>query len=135
MCVFALVLGVVSCAAAVWRTWTLRRDMSALGSSLATTQKHFGSRYATLSADVEKLKGQSPVALAARVDELTEAVERQRRTHQRFAGRIDQRLGAPALRDNYESPMADDEYAALLQLQRGAPRRGQSLPGLNDEEP
>jgi len=85
---FALVLVAASCVVAVWRTFELWRKVQALASSLDRRHESYAMDSRATENRLSKLEQQSSVALGARVDELSEAVERLRKTHQRFAGRF-----------------------------------------------
>lgn len=94
--VFALVGLVATSAAVVWLIFDLRQQ--------ARTQALWRSTYESFTkqlrirlADVEK---QSPVALAAQVAELSDAVSRLSKVQQRFQGRFDQYVHAEAMPDN-----------------------------------
>lgn len=114
-CVLALVA--VACVALAWIIFDLRREQQDFKSLLSTNASALRSCAAKL-ADVEK---QTPTALVERVGELSEAVERLRLTHRRFAGRFDQFVSKrePTIIDGE----LDDELEATLRLQN-APSAG-----------
>lgn len=113
--VFALVLSVAACAALAWITFDTRKRLRDVSSSSAMTAKSSTMLCNALVKRVETVEKQSPVALGAQVAELSEAVDRLRKTHQRFAGRIDRE------RQLEEEPEPSDNptYNALLKAQRG----------------
>lgn len=114
MFAFALVLVVAGSVALVWIISDLKQRTRALESSLSTCVSSCAKQLARLVV-VEK---QSPITLAAKVDELSEAVERLRKTHQRFAGRFDQFVH-PQRREPVEE--VDDELSGMLALQSAPP--------------
>lgn len=116
--VFALVFVVGVSVIVGWTISDLRRQVLAQASSLDIWVKNF-------KPELAKLAAASPVKLAAEVAELSEAVERLRRTHQRFAGRFDQYVkpqrGAVYDADTGAPLEGDEELEALLALQTAKP--------------
>lgn len=108
--VFVLALVVAGNVVLGWIIYDLRRQHRALASSLDTTDKNSRLSLAKLantttehSKRLVDLAASSPAALpvlGAQVAELAEAVERLRKTHQRFAGRVSEELWREAAPDN-----------------------------------
>lgn len=97
--VFVLALVAFGCVALGWTIFDLKRQMRDAESSRSTTVSGCVESLRRLTATLKEhgaklaeLEAQSPVELGTRVVELSEAVERLRRTHQRFAGRVSQEL-------------------------------------------
>lgn len=112
--VFALALIAFVGGAAWWTIWLTRR-LSDVRSWISTLQSDWSKRYVTSARKIEEissklpaLEASAPAALAARVDELAEALERLRMTHQRFAGRVSQFMGHDPRPDN-SPPTLDRE--------------------------
>lgn len=102
--VLGLVLALLCAAWGVlaWNLYQLRGDVRAAQSSLTSIANAFAKWRERLTTELgahgkklAELEEQSPVELGARVVELTEAVERLRKTQQRFAGRFAQELADP----------------------------------------
>lgn len=107
--IFAFVLALVVAAnvALAWIIYDLRRQTQATASSLSTIASAFAKwrdrlteQSAKLSSKLAEVEAQSPLELGVKVVELSEAVERLRKTHQKFAGRISQELGTDHRPDN-----------------------------------
>lgn len=118
--IFAFVLALVVAAnvALAWIIYDLRRQTQATASSLSTIASAFAKwrdrlteQSAKLSSKLAEVEAQSPLELGVRVVELSEAVERLRKTHQKFAGRISQELGAenPVNVAHADAPSSDRE--------------------------
>lgn len=116
---FALVLHAGVTVALVWTIFGLKQRLLALELQRSTTASNFVKAFTKLG----ELQKQSPTVLAAKVEELSEAVERLRLTHQRFAGRIDQKLGAQRPGSGLNLDVDDDEFAGFLALQSAPPGR------------
>lgn len=86
----ALALTVASSVVAVWHISSLNQRMRALESERSTIASNLTSIDEKLAA-VQKT---APATLAAAVADLGAAVDSLRDTHQRFAGKVWQRLGA-----------------------------------------
>jgi len=86
--VFALAACVSAVVALAWTISTLTSRVRALELSSAT----LANSCAKSSARVDLLEQQSPTRLAAEVAALAAAVDTQRDIHQRFAGKVWQRL-------------------------------------------
>ena len=104
---FVLALVVAGNVALAWIIYDTRRRTLGTASSLSTIASAFAKwrdtltqKQSALSAKLAEVEAQSPLELGVKVVELTEAVERLRKTHQKFAGRISQELGADARPDN-----------------------------------
>jgi hypothetical protein len=113
---FVLALLVAGNVALAWIIYATRREMQGTASSLSTIASAFAKwrdRLTQLqsehSAKLVELAAQSPVELGVRVVELADAVERLRKTHQRFAGRVSQELGADPRPDNSPPTIDRDE--------------------------
>jgi len=98
----ALALCVAGLGVLVLITSTLQRRMRVLDSWRSTTDSSLRNTVKTLAAVQERTDKTSAVALAARVDELSEAVGKLAETHRKFAGRMDRR---------YQLERKDDEPA------------------------
>lgn len=127
---FALALVAVASAVAAL-TISLR-----LKQVLASRQTRIESAFAKLTASVQgelrkvsalqrELEASSTPRLAARVDELSEAVARLADTHRRFAGRFHafRQHELPAAGGN--GAVDDDEFTATLRLQGTPPVKGE----------
>lgn len=97
---FVLALVVAGNVALAWIIYVLQRETRERVSRLSTTASEWAKRIVKQGSELERItsrlaavEGQSPVELGVRVVELADAVERLRKTHQRFAGRISQELG------------------------------------------
>lgn len=88
-CVLALV--VVGCGVLALIIYGLRREQLRERSWRST----LATNCAKLSSKCDSLEKQSPVELAARVAELSDAVQRLAKTQQRFQGRFDQYVSPP----------------------------------------
>ena len=125
--VFALVFAAGVSVAGVWIIWL---TLAARVNSWTTTQRAYFDRQhqtiakhnAQMTERLKELEGSSPVKLAAELAELSEAVERLRLTHQRFAGRVSQRLSSQAEDDKQnETP---EQTRARLRAEHGLPKLG-----------
>lgn len=104
---FVLALLVAGNVALAWIIYDLKRQTQATASSLSTIASAFAKwrdrlteQSAKLSSKLAEVEAQSPLELGVKVVELSEAVERLRKTHQKFAGRISQELGGDPRPDN-----------------------------------
>jgi len=92
--VIALVLSAGSFGVAAWRISDLSRRMKALEFALSTSasslQSYTDNAVSTLRAAIPS----SVTKLAAEVDDLRDAVEAQRESHRKFAGKVWGRIGA-----------------------------------------
>jgi hypothetical protein len=129
--VFALVATAVGVVVALWLTSTLTRRVRALESSLATGEKRlvsYGSSWngalTLIRERLDKLEKAAPVVLAAKVDELSEAVGKLAETHRRFAGRMDRRYQLS--RD--DAPPAEDSDDPTWLALRAAQTRSTGTP-------
>lgn len=123
--VFVLALVVGGSVALAWIIFALRREVQERASSLATfvsalqkASRTHAEQIAQISSKLPGLQASSPPAIAARVEELAEALERLRMTHQRFAGRVSQHMGADPRPDNAPPTVDRDalrrEHAASI---------------------
>lgn len=110
---FVLALVVAENVALAWIIYGLRQQTQATASSLSTIASAFAKwrdrlteQSAKLSSKLAEVEAQSPLELGVKVVELSEAVERLRKTHQKFAGRISQELGAE---NHADAPSSDRE--------------------------
>lgn len=104
---FVLALLVVGNVALAWIISDRRRETQAVALWRSTIDKRLSEYGAKWNAELMKIReklhaveAQSPVELGIRVVELADAVERLRKTHQRFAGRVSQELGGDPRPDN-----------------------------------
>jgi hypothetical protein len=104
---FVLALVVAGNVALAWIIYGLKQETRATASSLSTIASAFAKwrdrlteQSAKLSSKLAEVEAQSPLELGVKVVELSEAVERLRKTHQKFAGRVSQELGADPRPDN-----------------------------------
>lgn len=122
---FALVLSAVALVALAWITFDTRKQLRAASSSAGMTAKSCTLLVSALTKRVDEIEKKSPVALGAEVAELSEAVDRLRKTQQRFAGRVDQTLGRVLekgeTRDEHDEPSDNPTYNALLRAQNSNP--------------
>lgn len=114
--VFVLALLVAGNAALAWIIYETRRETKATASSLSTIASAFAKwrdrltqLHSETSAKLAEVEAQSPLELGVKVVELSEAVERLRKTHQKFAGRISQELGTDHRPDNAPPTIDRDE--------------------------
>jgi hypothetical protein len=112
---FVLALVVAGNVALAWIIYVTRREMRGTASSLSTIASAFAKwrdrlteQSAKLSSKLAEVEAQSPLELGVKVVELAEAVERLRKTHQKFAGRISQELGTDARPDNAPPTLDSD---------------------------
>src|SRR5262245_5937044 len=130
---FVLVLVVVGNAGLAWTIYATRRETRAQALRLATCAKNLvdlGSKSSNAIAKMREaqlaLERQSPTTLGAQVAELSDAVERLRKTQQRFAGRFDRQMGHEREPEREytaaQNKIDDDELAAMLRLQGNAPQ-------------
>ena len=105
--VFVLALLVAGNVALAWIISDRRRETQAVALWRSTIDKKLNDYGAKWNAELARIReklhvveAQSPVELGIKVVELSEAVERLRKTHQKFAGRISQELGADPRPDN-----------------------------------
>lgn len=105
--VFVLALLVVGNVALAWIISDRRRETQAVALWRSTIDKRLSEYGAKWNAELLKIRAkldaveaQSPLELGVKVVELSEAVERLRKTHQKFAGRISQELGAADIPDS-----------------------------------
>lgn len=120
---FALVLSAAACVALAWIIFDTRKRLRAASSSAGMNTKILVQRCDALEKRLTASEKLSPVALGAQVVELSEAVERLRKTQQRFAGRVDQALSDRARgHDDVEPEPSDNPtYNALLRAQNTNP--------------
>jgi hypothetical protein len=83
----ALVLLAAGCVSLAWLIFDTRRALKEAGLRVAVLRGHLQNSLKR----VETLEKQAPVTLAAKVEELSEAVGKLAETHRRFAGRMDRR--------------------------------------------
>lgn len=103
-------------AGAAWIIYDLSKTVTSL---LGQASRH-ERLFTQVGIKLGELKKESPVALAAEVAALSEAVARLKATQQRFQGRFDQYMGqerAEALDGNDDGP-DDPKWRALMQLQQ-----------------
>jgi outer membrane murein-binding lipoprotein Lpp len=91
--------------------YDLKARVNTLSSNAATLSKHF-SRLS------EAVRQSAPVALAERLDDLAAVVDHNLKIHQRFAGRVWQRLGRDQEKDDEEPALEDDPQARRDELRR-----------------
>lgn len=119
---FALALSVAALAALVWITFDTRKRLRDVSSSAGMSAKSSTLLCNALVKRVETIEKQSPVALGAQVAELSEAVDRLRKTQMRFAGRIDrERQLERDVAEPDDGPSDNPTYNALLKAQQANP--------------
>jgi hypothetical protein len=122
--VFALALLAAGCVALAWLIFATRASLNRVGGRVAIARGH----WLNLVERVVKLEKQAPVALAAKVDELSEAVAKLAETHRRFAGRMDRRYQLDRDEGDPREPVVDDPvWNALRAAQQrilGTPPNG-----------
>lgn len=113
---FVLALVVAENVALAWIIYGLKQETRATASSLSTIASAFAKwrdrlteQSAKLSSKLAEVEAQSPLELGVKVVELTEAVERLRKTHQKFAGRVSQQLGEDGRPDNAPPTLTRDD--------------------------
>lgn len=114
--VFALVLVAAGLVALAWIIFDLKRqhrELDSWRSTSANVLQSFDKRLSECEKD-------APASLAARVEELADAVNRLKLTHRRFAGRFDQYVSRGKGSGDVIDGEIDEELTATLALQNAS---------------
>lgn len=117
--VFVLAWLAVDSVALAWIIYATRQESKTTRSSVAQLRH----AYATFGSKLATVEKQSPTKLAVEVADLADAVSRLRAMQQRFQGRFDQKMGRARTEE-----IDDDEYNAMLALQRASSGGGNGSP-------